>query len=126
MAQIWYLPAFFLVGACSVSAVPGSILGGPLGDLILLFFSPSFSILVLKAFSVFSFGLVLLASSSSVFSVMSYFIFVSSKYSFQPQGVYWLVISSSKLSLFFPSLSPMDILFFVIDGSFVEQPCFYI
>ena len=106
MAQIWYLPAFFLIGACSVSAVPGSIFGGPLGDLILLLFSPSFSILILKAFSIFSFGLVLLASSSSVFSFMSYFIFVSSKYSFQPPGVYWLMISSIKLLLFFRVFLP--------------------
>ena len=56
--------------------------------------------------------------------MMSYFIFVSSKYSFQPPGVHWLVISSSKLLLFFPSLSPMDILFLSSMVSMSSSPVY--
>ena len=65
-----------------------------------------------------------LASSSLVFFVMSYFIFVSSKYSFQPPGVSLLVISSSRLLLFFTFSHGYSV--FVIEGFYVDQPCFYI
>ena len=61
--------------------------------------------------SIFPLGFVLLVPSPLVVPVISYFVSVSSRYSFHPPGVWEFVISLSRLLLVFSSLPPMVILF---------------